>query len=514
MKTQDKLDTQTTSSARARSVSRLANIGAILVVALLVGTSAAVFAFWRARHGATSAPLSGRWERVLDGYIVSSLMASQSNPSVLYACALHAQSSAITPSGPGMATPNYTLLRSTDNGSHWQEVKVALHGTCQLAISPTDSNNLYVVSLADHTASNGQVPSILKHSTNGGQTWTEILPTLSTSNTRVPVQWSVQQVSLVENRLFGIQWIPSPVSPPVDKTGDPVVAVALSASRLVESNDGGHTWSIIDNYVDTTLQGTRDYVVLPSDPQTIYELVGTSWGPVRPPVKPIPRIATDDIYGNLSLYKTTNGGGNWTRLLSGLSYGSKLQVASGKPEAIYVGGSMGIMPLVRPTVPQSDMTGTDPVPPIRQGINFLLHMSMDGGATWHDVKAPSGAALVQSWFVSADAHVYIASSSSISGPTGHPTVTRGTVVPSGTTIPGKQGQVKQGAQVTINQHVVFGDATDIQRYDPTSDKWSTITKTLAPGTLLMVTPTTRQSGAALWLLSVANGKQELYRYIL
>src|SRR5260370_38161625 len=79
------------STARSKRKGWLAGIGAIIVVVLVVGLSALVFAQLRqhqANQSTTSTPPSGQWKQVLQGYAITSIVAARSNPSVLYACAM------------------------------------------------------------------------------------------------------------------------------------------------------------------------------------------------------------------------------------------------------------------------------------------------------------------------------------------------------------------------------------------------------------------------------------------
>ena len=69
-----------------------------------------------------------------------------------------------------------------------------------MAINPADSNELFA---AGEGVSNGQATGILKHSTDGGETWTTIQPQLNVPGTQSAQVWHVQQLSMVGGRLFG-----------------------------------------------------------------------------------------------------------------------------------------------------------------------------------------------------------------------------------------------------------------------------------------------------------------------
>ncbi len=99
--------------------------------------------------GPTATPtppfVPGQWVQVLTGYNVLSLAAAPSHPNVLYACA-----------SPARATSTgTTVLRSADFGNHWQDIGVRAQmgkGSCELAINPTDSFEIYVVTSSNPAA--------------------------------------------------------------------------------------------------------------------------------------------------------------------------------------------------------------------------------------------------------------------------------------------------------------------------------------------------------------------------
>src|SRR5437868_320178 len=217
MQTQDQdtlnIHTPPEPAGQRKGRSRLAYLGAVLVVALIVGVSATVFSLWKVRHGPgtnlspfgqTSVPPPGQWVQALNGYSVTVLEAVQSNPSVLYACAVH---------GPLKAgyDVQYTIMRSNDFGSHWQDVggQAAISGSCQLAVNPANSNELYVVSGPKSASGSGAIAYALKHSADGGQTWTTLSPTLHSSDIHSGIPWNVQQLTFAGNSLFGTQWVPT-----------------------------------------------------------------------------------------------------------------------------------------------------------------------------------------------------------------------------------------------------------------------------------------------------------------
>ena len=116
---------------------------------------------------------------------------------------------------------------------------------------------------AGEGVSNGQATGILKHSTDGGQTWTTIQPRLNVPGTQSAQVWHVQQLSMVGGRLFGLQMLARHVPPVVFQ--DTPSRSALTLAQLVMSSDGGHSWNVLDNQFAGTRQQARAYAVDPAN---------------------------------------------------------------------------------------------------------------------------------------------------------------------------------------------------------------------------------------------------------
>src|SRR5437667_10576755 len=95
----------------------LAGVGSSIVVVLLVGLSALVFAQLRPHQAGQTSPTppTAHWKQVLKSYTLTSLVAARSNPAVLYACAIRE-----TPNNTSQSNSNtpITVLRSADFGDH------------------------------------------------------------------------------------------------------------------------------------------------------------------------------------------------------------------------------------------------------------------------------------------------------------------------------------------------------------------------------------------------------------
>ena len=194
-------------------------------------------------------------------------------------------------------------------------------------------------------------------------------------------------------------------------------------------------------------------------------------------------------------------------LLNKLPFGAQFRLAANTPNILYVGGSRSPLPYAA--------TGAEPAFRLQAG-NFLLHVSNDGGATWRNVPDLPSSSIVVSWFVSADGQVYAYSGNNMTGSPGvqSTTIVATAVPPVATprTAPGSSS-VSSQAHFTIVVPAAGQVTATIERYDPTSNAWSELTKPPVTGLLLAVTPTSTNGGSVLWLLGANNGKAALYRYV-
>lgn len=503
MKTQDAVDIPTIplKSRHTGGRARFTMLGAILVVALIVGVSAVVFAQLSQQHKNAAQPASGSWTSVLQGYTLDSIVAAPDSPAVIYACAFHAQNSTTISNLPASST-EYLLLRSIDFGTHWQNIssKAALGNSCELAVNPTDSNDVFTIGTL--IGSNGQAAEVLQHTADGGQTWTTIQPKLNLSGSSTGVQWSIQQLSFVGNALFGIQWVPTAKAPVVHPGVMPRYFARLS--RLLTSTDGGQTWSVIDQPVATNNHTAGSYIVDPTNNKTIYELAGTPWFPVQPGVAE-PNDVIPAYSVNSNLYKTTDGGTTWHILLSNLPFGTQIKMAQGNPQILYLGGTRGPLPYLPRTTTSSDVSGIH--------TNFSLRRSSDGGTSWQTVPDISQLTRVEGWYVASNGQVFANTTSGAYIPAGQPTVTKGTAIVS---TPGFIPSVTPPTHVVPS--ILAPTPTDstsqltIRLYSPTSNAWSTVTKPPIYGMFIGVTPGNANS-TVLWFLGTANEQSVLYRYI-
>jgi hypothetical protein len=500
--------------ARPKHNRWLAGIGAIIIVVLLVSLSALVFAQLRQHQAVQTSPTppAGHWKQVLKGYTLISLNAARSDPAIVYACAAKE-----TPNASSQGnTRAITILRSADFGDHWQDIgRSAMAGdTCQLAVNSANSNEIYAASYGNPMPN----PVQLKHSQDGGKTWETILPVIHFSSPQTPVQWAIQQMQVEGNHLFGIQWI-IPRALPV---GPLIKAFPYLVPRLATSVDGGHNWTIIDNQFATQRLGVHSYAVDPNNSNTIYDLVESSLLPIN--LRSVPTYDPLPIYGiNQELFKTTDGGSTWHSVLKNIPYTSQVQLATGNPQVIYVGGTLGPLPL-QPDVPRQSY-------PVEIG-SYHLQISTNSGSTWQNVAVPSDMQSIQNWFVSSLGQVYASPTIPFSS---QPTAVVGTIVPT-TPVPISTGNSQSSVQansvgadlsrpstiyrpasvVDANiQTTHFTSSQFIRRYDPNTNGWSNVTTPPTTGFMLQLTPVQSTSGAVLWFVgSSDNGQEILYRYVV
>lgn len=506
MQTQHKnsIDSQENRSLAEPRKSRkwLAGLSAFMVVLLVVGVSIFVFAA-AGQHQGSQHPPTGQWKQVQSGYLFLSMQAAPSNPALLYACAT--TSTAVS----NIQGPGDTILRSADFGDHWQNIgaNATLGSYCELAVNPTNENDIYVIS----TNAASQTNAILKRSTDGGQTWTTITPVFSpplrVQGTSTALPWFAQQLRYDGHSLYGVQWI---LTAPAIHAQPPSFINRLP--RLVTSADGGRTWSIIDGQFTAKGLGTQAYTLDPAHPGTIYEIAGRPWFPVE--IAPVPTNDTLPIFGiDQQLFKSTDNGANWQSLLTGLPYGSQVQLASANPQIVYVGGIRGPLPLI----PRYQPGQGTPYQPASITRLFNLQVSTNGGTSWQQVGAAPNEQVIQGWFVSANGHVFTSPTVTSSSPGVGSTAVSGTAIV-GTAIPGTR---VFGTPLPVTpstgglpdiQSTMPVSHPGIQRYDLASHTWVQVTTSPADGRLLQVTPADIHGGAILWYVGLQGTHYTLYRY--
>ncbi len=398
----------------------------------------------------TPAPVTGQWIGVLNGYKITSLAAAPSNPNVLYACA-------VPPGLPPDLAGVETVLRSADLGNHWQDIgsRANMSRDCELAINPTDSYEIYVAT-SSNPATTPNVPSyVLKHTSNGGDSWETFQPTVHGPGLQIVLNWQGTHLYAAGNRLFSMQTLPIPPMPtPVGHQG----SLPTTWTRVLMSTDGGHTWGMLDTQLSRTWQSAWTYAVNPLDTNILYEIAGLPG-------------AMAGQFPKGELYKSTDGGSTWTlqpslTQITGFLPTPQILLASEKPDIIYLTN----MPC---SSQQTFQSGTGALLQQRAGAGFSLCMSSNGGNNWQNITAPAN----------------------LGFPMGG-----GPIDP--------QGRFYNVATNTANS------VPEIWRYDPTNKAWSKVAAVPAAGSAQAVTSTGTNGSVAIWFLATpqAQGKYELYRY--
>lgn len=320
------------------------------------------------------------WQPILQHYMIQSLVAAPSDPALLYVCAMPSlpefdPNSLPSPSASSQnQPPSEVLLRSADSGTHWQSLKITLGSgfSCSIVVNPANARDLYVTRINFASAWSSKQVFFLKHSSDGGQTWTTIQATLTTPGGQ-HVPWNGAGLRFVGDRLFAVQQL-------------------SNVSHLISSTDGGRTWGVLDKNLSKPHQDLRSYAVDPTMPTTIYALVGPlvvgwfSYAPLdetpTPLPSPIPANQRID-----RLYKTTDGGATWQELLSSVPYDSSLQLALSNHNLIYIGGLTG------------SFNST------HRGI-FHMQFSTDGGVNWQRVLPPVNVPLLNNWLIDSSGLLY------------------------------------------------------------------------------------------------------------
>ena len=181
------------------------------------------------------------------------------------------------------------ILRSDDNGDHWQSLDTSMNGTAVWAIA-FDPSNPQVVFAGTGTPN----PCQIHRSKDGGQTWEQR-----------PAEVAEECPAVGVPRVTGIA---------VDPTNSNSVWVGIEVDGLRHSSDGGDTWETVDHHAIPNLD--------------IHNVTVTSGPPQRVVV-----LVNDD------LFLSDDDGGSWRNLdvrqNFPLGYPRGVKVQPGNPQTIF-----------------------------------------------------------------------------------------------------------------------------------------------------------------------------------
>ncbi|MEZ4745374.1 MAG: FlgD immunoglobulin-like domain containing protein [Calditrichia bacterium] len=247
------------------------------------------------------------------------------------------------------------VFKSTDTGNTWFPIfdEVAILTIGDICVDPANPDIIYVGTGEANGGHNNMPGGGLYKSTDAGATWQLMGLENTVSIGRVRVNpLNTQEVFVAAQ---GSYFAPNP-----DR-------------GLYRSTDGGATWDNIFFISDST--GATDLIIDPANPQ---RMIVAMWERVR-----YPEFGTH-LYGETSgLYRTTDGGANWTELSGGLPNPDAtnvgrigLDIYAANPDiayAIYTNGS-NISGLFKTTNFGDSWTNVDPDDELSSGT---------GGFSWY-----------------------------------------------------------------------------------------------------------------------------------
>jgi photosystem II stability/assembly factor-like uncharacterized protein len=263
--------------------------------------------------------------------------------------------------------PSGGIYKSSDGAATWTVLNTGLPANSfvsSIVVDPTNGSVIYAI--ASIPMNNGPSTPVLLKSSDEGQSWTQInSPDLANSNVLSLV------LSSSSPSIIYATTLPAFGGPP-------------SGTRILKSVDGGSSWTSINTGLPYGVEVTG-IIVDPTNSSTLYLGVtfgfaeaggilkstdaGANWTTIKPDFPantPIQTLALDPVNpstlyatGEGVLYKSTNGGVNWNKSVSGLA-------------AITV-GAITVSPVDAAT--------------IYAGAGNALFKSYDGGVSWNSLHS-------------------------------------------------------------------------------------------------------------------------------
>jgi photosystem II stability/assembly factor-like uncharacterized protein len=259
---------------------------------------------------------------------VSQVVVDPLSPSTVYAVGLNSAS----------------LFRSTDGGDTWAALP-SITGVGALAIDPTNSSTLYAAVTPYGTLQNfyATPQSVVMKSTDAGRSWNSTgdgpvsVNGLAIDPQNDGIVYAMTNTAIFKSTDGGASWTAKTAGLPsrmlgggqlVFDSGNTSVLYAGVNSAVYKSMDAGESWQMVSPQEPSWVPG-GGIAADPANSSTIYAVLFT-------PTTPAPN-------GNLSrLYKTIDGGANWTASDTGLP-GPVSSLVVDTDSSVYAAWSGGVV---------------------------------------------------------------------------------------------------------------------------------------------------------------------------